>query len=403
MKKLKVFTAFSGYDSQCLALNRLKKKFPGFDYELVGWSEIDENAINAHNVLFPQWKDRNYGDISKVDWNDIEDFDLLTYSSPCFIKGTKITTNFGLKNIEDIQAGDYVLTHMGRYKQVVKPMSRYYSGSMLRLEISGIFVVCTPNHPFYCVKKDNRQEAIWIEAKKLNPETDLVKTVTDFKIDGETPYFSDLEITRIDLLEDRSGFVYNMEVRDDNSYIANNLVVHNCTDFSLAGKQAGGEEGSGTRSSLLWEVKRCIEAKKPKYMILENVTALISSKFFPLFQKWCNTVADYGYENFYQTLNAKYYNIPQNRDRVFLVSIRKDSKDDVINYNFPNPSEVTCKIEDRLQKRGTADEKYYLNQQRVNEWIVDNENRIANYLAERNGIKPNELFIDYPSKLNDVS
>lgn len=75
---LKVFTAFSGYDSQCLALNRL-----GIDYELVGWSEIDEYAIQAHNVLFPQWSDRNYGDISEIDWNQVPDFDLFTYSSPC--------------------------------------------------------------------------------------------------------------------------------------------------------------------------------------------------------------------------------------------------------------------------------------------------------------------------------
>lgn len=61
---IRVFTAFSGYDSQCLALERLKANFPTFDYELIGWSEIDKYAIQAHNALFPQWTDRNYGDIS---------------------------------------------------------------------------------------------------------------------------------------------------------------------------------------------------------------------------------------------------------------------------------------------------------------------------------------------------
>lgn len=65
---LRVFTAFSGYDSQCLALERLKKKNPGFDYELVGWSEVEMNAIAAHNAIFPQYKDRNYGDISAINW-----------------------------------------------------------------------------------------------------------------------------------------------------------------------------------------------------------------------------------------------------------------------------------------------------------------------------------------------
>lgn len=50
MDKLKVFTAFSGYDSQCMALDRL-----GVNYELVGWSEIDKYAIQAHNAIYPQW------------------------------------------------------------------------------------------------------------------------------------------------------------------------------------------------------------------------------------------------------------------------------------------------------------------------------------------------------------
>ena len=68
-KPLRVFTAFSGYDSQCLALERLKERRDGFDYELVGWSEIEPNAIKAHNLLFPQWSDRNFGDISKIDWD----------------------------------------------------------------------------------------------------------------------------------------------------------------------------------------------------------------------------------------------------------------------------------------------------------------------------------------------
>lgn len=93
---IRVFTAFSGYDSQCLALNVLNRNYPVyvtypgqkadkpmFDYELVGWSEIDKYAIQAHNALFPQWADRNYGDISKIDWETVPDFDLFTYSSPC--------------------------------------------------------------------------------------------------------------------------------------------------------------------------------------------------------------------------------------------------------------------------------------------------------------------------------
>ena len=65
-KPLRVFTAFSGYDSQCMALDRI-----GIPYELVGWSEIDKYAIQAHNAVYPQYADRNAGDISKIDWGGV--------------------------------------------------------------------------------------------------------------------------------------------------------------------------------------------------------------------------------------------------------------------------------------------------------------------------------------------
>lgn len=76
---LRVVTLFSGYDSQCMALDRL-----GIEYELVAWAEIDKYAIAAHNAAYPQYKDRNVGDVSKADWSKIGGgIDLLTYSSPC--------------------------------------------------------------------------------------------------------------------------------------------------------------------------------------------------------------------------------------------------------------------------------------------------------------------------------
>lgn len=76
--KYKVFTSFSGYDSQLMALDRL-----GADYECVGWSEIDKFAIMAHDAIYPQYSDRNYGDIRKINWENVPDFDLFTYSFPC--------------------------------------------------------------------------------------------------------------------------------------------------------------------------------------------------------------------------------------------------------------------------------------------------------------------------------
>lgn len=82
-KKIKIVTLCSGYDSQCMALDVIKQHNPDFDYELVAWSEIDKYAIQMHNLVFPEYADRNLGDMTKIDWQPIKDkygeIDLLTY------------------------------------------------------------------------------------------------------------------------------------------------------------------------------------------------------------------------------------------------------------------------------------------------------------------------------------
>ena len=77
-KPIRIFEAFAGYGSQALALRYL-----GYDYEIVGWSEIDKYAIQAHDVLHPDAAGRNYGDICGIDWSKVGEIDLFTYSSPC--------------------------------------------------------------------------------------------------------------------------------------------------------------------------------------------------------------------------------------------------------------------------------------------------------------------------------
>lgn len=209
MDILKVFTAFSGYDSQCMALDRL-----GIEYELVGWSEVDRYAIIAHDAVYPQWKDRNFGDISKIDWIEVPDFDLFTYSFPC-------------------------------------------------------------------------------------------------------------------------------------------------TNLSFAGKQEGFDEGSGTASSLLWECRKAIVEKKPKYLLMENVKALVSAKFKPLFMKWQNELASYGYTNFVKVLDSQHFGVPQHRERVFMVSIL----DGNASFHFPEPFPLDKKLKDVL--KSNVDEKYYLKDNQI--------------------------------------
>ena len=137
-----------------------------------------------------------------------------------------------------------------------------------------------------------------------------------------------------------------------------------CQSVSTAGKQHGLEEGSGTRSSLLWQCRRAIVAKKPKYLLMENVRGLVSERFHPLFLKWCDELTSYGYTNFAQILNAKDYGIPLNRERVFVVSILGEAW-----FNFPQPVELKLRLKDMMLDK--VDEKYYLDQEKVNQFIAD--------------------------------
>lgn len=229
MNKLKVVTLCSGYDSQCMALDRL-----GIDYDLVAWSEIDKYAIKAHNAVYPEYADRNLGDMTKIDWSAQPfDIDILTYSTPC-------------------------------------------------------------------------------------------------------------------------------------------------QSVSNAGKQEGITEGSNTASSILWATRNVIIEKRPKYLLMENVKALVQSKFIKQFNQWQLELESYGYTNYAKVLNAKDYGIPQNRERIFMVSIRNDVNKKFV---FPKPFKLEKRLKDILES--DVDEKYYLSDKLVQCFL--NRNKIN---AERgNGFK----------------
>ena len=140
------------------------------------------------------------------------------------------------------------------------------------------------------------------------------------------------------------------------------LIMHGspCQDFSLAGKQAGGDKDSGTRSSLMYETIRIVEKLKPKYVVWENVKNLLSKKHIHNFNAYLEIMEQLGYKNYYQVLNAKDYGIPQNRERVFTISIRKDINKSFV---FPEKQELKLKLKDMLEDN--VDEKYYLSNEMV--------------------------------------
>lgn len=135
-----------------------------------------------------------------------------------------------------------------------------------------------------------------------------------------------------------------------------------CQDISLAGKQAGFEkDGKLTRSGLFFYATSIIGKIQPKYAIAENVKALTSKKFTNEFKLVLDTLEQLGYNNYWQVLNAKDYGIPQNRERVFIVSIRKDI--DNGQFKFPKPFRLDLKLKDMLENE--VDEKYYLSDKMI--------------------------------------
>lgn len=155
----------------------------------------------------------------------------------------------------------------------------------------------------------------------------------------------------------------NFEPQDITKWDKNiecDLIIHGspCQDFSAAGLQAGGDKGSGTRSSLMYESVRIIEKLRPKYVIWENVKNLLSKKHRHNFDAYLETMEKLGYKNYYQVLDAQNYGVPQHRERVFTVSILGER-----GFQFPNPIPLEKKLKDVLEKK--VDEKYYLSSERL--------------------------------------
>lgn len=119
-----------------------------------------------------------------------------------------------------------------------------------------------------------------------------------------------------------------------------------CQSFSAAGRQEGFDDRRGV---LFFDALRIIKKKKPKYTLMENVKGLTQKRFSEEFQAMQDEFAEAGYTNYWKTLNARDYKIPQNRERVFLVSVRNDIADS-INFEFPTSTDEHGNLIDYLEE-----------------------------------------------------
>ena len=143
-----------------------------------------------------------------------------------------------------------------------------------------------------------------------------------------------------------------------------------CQDISVAGKQQGINQN--TRSGLLYQVQRLLEVAKvegtlPKYLLLENVKNLVGKKFKSQFEDWLFYLDELGYDTYWQVLNAKNYGIPQNRERVFAISIRKDLNQ---SFEFPQIEELKIRLKDFLEDE--VEEKFYLSNEKIHKIQTSN-------------------------------
>lgn len=157
-----------------------------------------------------------------------------------------------------------------------------------------------------------------------------------------------------------------------------------CQDISISGKQKGLEvNGEKTRSGLFFDALEIIKLTKPKVAIAENVSNLVSKKFKNSFLTILNLLGDAGYKSYFSVLNAKDYNVPQDRKRVFIVSIRNDID---IPFEFPKPIKLTKVLKDLLDEK--VDDKYNLSEKQIKyaKTTTFKQNTYIYRLQDKNGI-----------------
>ncbi len=160
-----------------------------------------------------------------------------------------------------------------------------------------------------------------------------------------------------------------------------------CQDLSICGRQLGMSEGGGTRSSLLWEVKRLLleTDKLPQILVMENVPQVAGEKNLPDFMRWVHFLNGLGYTSKWEILNARDYGVPQNRERCFMVSWLGDYY-----YDFPEPRKLRHVLRDLLEPEDHIPDKYYLSDRGV-KYVLRRVGKYTQICDENTDVAPATL------------
>lgn len=326
--------------------------------------------------------------------------------------------NTGLFNIESVATADldkevvvsYAAIHCGLTNEMIESYKDYPSKEEMVKEL-------TEKRLGYDFKNDKPYD--WEKRSKRKS-----------KIKGIERYWL------ADKLSKNLGDMMKIEELPDCDFLTYSCP---CTDISVSGKQeglkwtckdcrheydpasmtveerytcpnCGSHNIKSTRSGLLYEVERLlVKAKEngnlPMYLLMENVDALVSKKYIDSFNDWIDRLDNLGYFSFYQVINAKNAGIPQNRKRIFVLSILKEK--DTGLFTFPKPFDTGLRLKDVLES--DVDEHYYLPDEKVAKFLenfkvsakISDSNQciqVGNYYADSGNFKNKQCGRVYSSE-----
>jgi DNA (cytosine-5)-methyltransferase 1 len=417
----------------------------------------------------------NYGiepvsNVKDIDEKTMDDFDILCAGFPCFVAGTQTLTNNGYKNIEDVQLTDMLLTHTGKFQNIVNLQRKIYNGNIYDFDLKyhPELITATDEHPFYVREQKKVWNSLlkkydytygepeWKIASKLNmndyfgmvindkdiipeftfekstilkqiykcvdgklipewvqdaPKEFIQEFINEFNnnkithkfntsslqlaygfqrlylklghiaeitkntlfgddiyeifvntekqhdvlssfIEGNYVWYAPFKITKRETSETQ---VYNFEVETDNSYIVENVCVHNCQAFSNGGKKKCFDDERGL---LFDEIVRIAKAKKPRFMFLENVKHILKVSNGEVIEYIKNKIASIGYTLQLFQISPHNYGIPQQRERVYFVCVRNDiyNGTDIVLPTYIGKME----FQKFLDKKEEIAEKYFI-------------------------------------------
>lgn len=485
-KKYKIIDLFAGtgaFSNSFINIDNTK-------YECVFANDFDKNSekiykLNHSSINF------SVEDLNKIKIGNIPEHDILCGGFPCFVEGTLVLTNNGYKCIENVNYNDKLLTHSGKFQNIINLQKKYYSNFLYEITINFNYetITSTYEHPYYVIEKKCISDKevfgkpIWKKACELtnndyfgmvinsnnnipeftfemnntikldnleywfflgyywNNKNDceddkkyifnilkefnnniipewiqdapkefirefingyvkvhgkvyenniLTLTTTSYNIayglqrlylklgdifhvykkddyfiielefsckDRNLAFIEDNYVwyspSKITKRETKDRLVYNFEVEDDNSYIVQNIIVHNCQPFSIAGEKKGFEDA---RSNVFWKLCEIIENKKPEILILENVKNLTSHDNGNTYKTIESNLKKLGYHIKSSILDtSKITHIPQHRERIYIVCFLDKSKYDKFDFKFDTIENKQIK----LFLEDNVDNKYY--------------------------------------------